>query len=388
VNPSLVGARRSAVVKISEGRNLASGVGEPLWMKAKHHRAFALRELVTIGALAGAAAALFVPLAASAGGGSRMSVCMSRLKSISMSTARYGADHRDALASLQSRVGQTVTYGKPGLDRTVTYRNIGTEEIRSVADQAVDIIRRRGNRSDIEPIGSSWLAPPTMSHLALSDYEQEPLPSSRWACPEDATLVTWQSDPMNYNNMGVPSPPGPGALTNAEKRWPYISSYQRGTYTWSPDRRTDRLGTWAFAGEGVYVRGGAWTPNRGDLGYRSLSDVANPSSKIYLWDRGARHFTPTAVYWNFAGMKQPMMYFDGASRTTLTNAIRPGWDPLNPDRATTIEYSYAIFSVNETWRPGFPDGSPFGSAEFPAARQQTTREGLAGRDLGITGVTR
>jgi hypothetical protein len=353
-----------------------------------HARGFVLRDCIALAALAAMGLALFTPLAASAGGGSRMSVCMSRLKSISMSTARYGADHRDALASLQSRCGQTVTYGNPGLNRTRTYGNTEDGERSSVGDQAIDIIRRIEGRDDMEP-ASGWIAAVNFSYLPLVVYEHEELPSPRFACPEDTTLLAWQSDPLNYNNLGVPSPAGPGPLLNTDKRWAYISSYQRGTYTWTPDRSTSQAGLWAFSNEDSYSRHGGVTRGRGDIGFRTLDEVAHPSSKIYLWDRGSRHFTPTPVYWNFPGVKQPMMYFDGASRTTHTNAILPGWDPINPNFPNgRIQYIYRVRSFNETWRPGFPDGSPYGSVEFPAARQQTTREGLAGRDLGLTGMTR
>ncbi len=357
-------------------------------MNAKNYRGFSLRELTAVTAVAALGGALFVPLAVQAGGESRMCVCMSRLKSITMSTARYGNDHRDALASLQSRSGQTVTYGNPGLNRTINYANSPSSELDCASDQAVDIIRRRGNRSDINRI-SGLAAPGALSQLAISDYDQEPLPSARWACPEDATLLAWQSDPMNFNNLGVPSPEGPGGQSNASKRYPYYSSYIRGTYTWSPDRpdiNGGSNGAWYFLSSRFSVRVGGFTRGRGDVGYRSLSNVAFPSSKIYLWDRGARHFTPTAVYWNFADTKQPMLYFDGSTRTTRSGATNRGWDwnkPNSPD--ASLEYEYTISSRNEEWQSGFPNGLARGSTIFNAAHFATTREGLQGRDLISTG---
>jgi hypothetical protein len=345
-------------------------------------RGFSLRELTTVTAVAALGAALFVPLAVQAGGESRMCVCMSRLKSISMSTARYGNDHQDAIASLQSRSGQRVTYGNPGLNRTRNYINAQFGELESAADQAIDIILRRGNRTDINPI-ENWVSPASYSHLALAEYDREPLPSARWACPEDATLLTWQSDPQNYNNLGVPAPGGPGPLSNAEKRWPYISSYIRGTYAWSPDRAGNPSpGAWFFTSASLLTRLGGHTSNRGDLGYRSLNDVAFPDSKVYMWDRGSRHFTPTAVYWGFVQTKQPMLFFDGATRTIRTGATARGWDwqtPNNPNRA--FSYQYAINNPNDQWQPGFPNGQPSGFANFAAAHFATTREGLTGRDL-------
>jgi hypothetical protein len=351
-------------------------------------RAFALRDLTTLTALAGLAAALFVPLAVQAGGQSRMSVCMSRLKSIGASTARYGLDFQDRLAALQGTPGRTVRYGNPGLGIQVTYSNNTAGDTQSVSNQAVDIIRRRSNRSDIQPI-ENFLASINFSHLAIVEHEQESLPSARWACPEDSTLLTWQSDPLNYNNLGVPAPGGPGALQNGDKRWPYISSYQRGGYTWSADRPSEATSSWNFTSASMYTSLGGFTRDVSNFGNRRLSQIRFPSTKVYLWDRGARHFTPTAVYWNFADTKQPMLFFDGGvinTRTTRTGSTLRGWDwqrPNNPN--TTWSYRYQIESRNQEWQPGFPNGQPRGNATFSAAHFATTREGLSGTDLPIPG---
>lgn len=355
-------------------------------MKARSlHRAFSLRELTTVTAVATLAAALFVPLAVKAGGESRMCVCMSRLKSISMSTARYGLDHRDRLAALEGRPGQTVTYPSPGLNQRISYTNNQIGDRDSAGDQAIDILKRRGDRPDLSRV-QGWIASDNFAHLALVEYDQEPLPSARWACPEDSILLTWQSDPQNFNNLGVPSPPGPGFLDNASKRWPYISNYLRGTYTWSADRPSKGTAASYFFSATMTSGLGGFTPGQSNYGQRSLSDVAFPSAKVYLWDRGARHFTPTAVYWNFAEAKQPMLYFDGATRTTRTGGTERGWDWQQPDQQSRFwDYEYSVFLQNDRWQPGFPGGSPIGRSLFTAAHFATTREGLRGRDLPSTG---
>jgi hypothetical protein len=81
------------------------------------------------------------------------------------------------------------------------------------------------------------------------------------------------------------------------------------------------------------------------------------------------------------------MYFDGASRTTRTANTRPGWDWLQPNRQNVSwDYTHSINSYSETWQPGDPQGGyPF-TRTIQAAHFATTREGLIGRDLGLTGV--
>lgn len=350
----------------------------------RDRRGFCLRELGVLTTASVIGLALLAPLAVHAGGQSRMSICMSRLKSISMSTARYGLDHQDRLAALQGRPGQRVTYPNPGLNITVNYSNSTNGDFSSVADQAIDIIRRRGNRNDISRF--DFVASQNFSHLALVEYDQEPLPSARWACPEDATLLTWQSNPLNFNNLGVPAPVNPGILSNSDKRWPYISSYQRGTHVWSANRATAGTQAWFYANATQLQSSGGFTTDRSAYGQRRLSEVAFPSAKVYMWDRGSRHFTPTAVFWNFAQTKQPMLFFDGATRTIRTGATDRGWDWLQPNnRGASWSYTYSISTRNEEWQPGFPSGNPRGTATMNAAHFATTREGLAGRDLPSTG---
>jgi hypothetical protein len=187
-------------------------------MKNVHSRGFALRDRVALMAFAVVGVAVFTPLAASAGGGSRMSVCMNRLKSISMSTSRYAADHQDRLASLQGRPGETVRWPSPGLNMTLAYSNTAEGNRSSAADQAIDILIRRSGLNLNRII--NWIAPLSFSQLALSEYEQEPLPSARWACPEDWILQAWQANPLEYEGLGLPAPQG-------GPRWAFSSSYLR-----------------------------------------------------------------------------------------------------------------------------------------------------------------
>jgi hypothetical protein len=329
---------------------------------------------------------VFMPLAASAGGGSRMSVCMSRLKSISMSTARYGADYQDRLASLQGRPGETIRWPTVGLNQTITYPNTRDGNLQSAADHAVDIMIRRGARPDFARI-NGWNASLLFSQLAISEHDQEPLPSTRWACPEDWILQTWQANPLDFNNLGIPSPVSPGPLFNADKRWPFISSYLRGTYTWSPDRSSSTTEAWYFSGALSAQGQGTFSAATSRFGQRRLTEVAFPAQKVYLWDRGSRHFTPRAVYWNYPETKQPLMYFDGASRTTRTANTRVGWDWIQPNRQNvSFDYTYTIRNYSESWQPGDREWEfPF-SRTMTAAHYATTREGLVGRDLGVTGV--
>lgn len=341
-----------------------------------------MRDLVVLTASLGLLTALTVPHHAAADGTNRLTICMSRLKSLGMTNAKFANDNQDRIATPRSRNGQSVTYGSPGLGGTFFYGNTTFDEPRAVADFVVDTIKRQGNRPDIFRMTEGWIPNVYFTPIALAAYDNESLPSPRFACPEDANLLAWQANPLNFNNIGVPSPVLPGPLTNIDKRWPYSSSYVMGTSAWSNDRHSNSSGAWYMASANGSQRNGGLTLNRGDIGHRRIAEVMFPSRKVHFWDRGARHFVPRAVYWNFENMKQPMLYFDGATRTTRTGATDRGWDWNRPDSLTnSYRYTYTISTAQEEWQPGFPSSQARGSQTFSAAFFATTRGGLKGFDL-------
>lgn len=331
-------------------------------------RGFAVREAASLVVLSVLSAATLAPMAAQGGGQSRIQVCMSRMKYTYDVAEMFSNEHADAIPSLQSRSG-TVVWKSLGAR---TYSADSSGEQQCVRDQAIDIIRRRGARPDMNRSFAPWLPAPFYNHLVLSEYLDESLPAERLACPEDASLLAWQSDPANFNNLGVPSPVAPGDLGNDDKRWPYISSYSWTTYAWGNDSPANNAGYWQYGGVRTYVRSGGYTPGHGDIGWRRRSEVAFPSAKVELWDRGSRHFTPRAVFWGFPQTKQPVLFFDGVVRTTRTGAAG------RPDR---FSYSFDFTTADARWLPGRPDGDASVPSVFASAYLAITENGLRGRDL-------
>lgn len=341
-------------------------------------RAFALREAVTLVSLAAVGLALFTPIAAQGAGQSRLQVCMGRLKDIAKSSAMFANDHVNLIASERGAAG-TVRWRSLG---SITYPDTGLGQDAAARDQAVDIIRVRGSRTDIERIGTAWVPNPAYTHLVLADYNGEELPSPQYACPEDANLLAWQSDPTNFNNLGVPCPAPPGKLANADKRWPYMSSYTVSTHVWSHDDPYDVIDHRVSVFDSALVIRTSGTHREGatDHGNRRYDEVAFPSAKVHFADRGARHFTPRPVYTGLPEAKHPVLYFDGVVRTTRTGGMNPGWDPRRAGPLYTYSYIFNNSSPFFDWFPGFADGSR-GAVALNAAFWQCTRDGLAGLDL-------
>ena len=345
-------------------------------MKRPSRRGFAIREMVALSSVAFVGVCLLAPMAARGAAQSNLQVCMARLKEISKLSGLFAGDYQGRIANLRGFTGMSSFHSLPNR----VYQDNSGDDQASTADHAVDIIRTLGGREDLERI-VSWVPQSSYFHLALAEYARLPLPSVDFACPEDANLLAWQSDPRNYNNLGVPAPVAPGALDNPGKRWPYSSSYVAPTATWTNDLHSPTRLAWYFNGPLSLVAQGGHTAGQTDLGHRRFDQVAFPSSKVQLHDRGARHFTPRAVYWGFADTKQPVLFFDGVVRTVRTGNAYLGWDPLSPDR--NIPYSYSVDFTPSLfqWHPGRPEGETRGQLLFDAARWALTRDGLAGRDF-------
>ena len=110
-------------------------------------RGFALREAFTLMTLAAVGVALLTPVASYGAGQSRLQVCMSRLKSMGSTSAMFANDNRERIASFLAFSGMSSWRSLPN---RVYEDNTGGQQA-STADAAVDIIRVRGHRQDIDP---------------------------------------------------------------------------------------------------------------------------------------------------------------------------------------------------------------------------------------------
>lgn len=348
---------------------------------------FTLIELLVVIAIIALLVGILLPTLSKARKIARMTICGSNLKMFGTGSFSYATDFKDGLWSLQNYVGRTKGWDPEGLDIAVTYpRNVAGEQ-NSAADDAINIIRKRTGREDIQRILNVWIAPVLYNHLKLQDYLAQKLPSKTVACPEDKLLLEWQKDPMNFNNLGYDSPVGPGGLANVDKRWPYSSSYRCLSAWWSRDISTPTQGAWMYNDAGTMVRLGVVSP-KGDIGNRVLTDVIFPGQKVIMYDHGSRHYTKQDVFWNFEDSRQPLLFFDNSVRVRTTGDANLGWNYMAP---TNMGDSFAYqFNCSRSiiggadinaWLPGLRDGSR-GIAQFSAAYFATTRGGLRGVDYG------
>jgi prepilin-type N-terminal cleavage/methylation domain-containing protein len=345
---------------------------------------FTLIELLVVIAIIALLIGILLPSLSEARKIARLLVCKTQLKNNTSGAFSYAAENKDALFSLQNYKGRTVVWDRDGLNQTITYPDDaqGNGELRSAADDAVNIMIKRTGRDDLRRI-AGWIAPVLYNHLKLQDYLAQTLPTKVVVCPEDKNALVWQSDPRNFNNLGVPSPVAPGNLPDDQKRWAYSTSYSGQSSWWSKDYHKPTQGAWYFANHRGYVRIGGRSP-KGDIGGRVFSDVRFPAEKVKDFDRASRHYTKKEIYWNYDDARQPLSFFDGSVRVRITGDSNRGWDYSAPrNMRETHNYRYVNDGTDGApgeWLPLLRDGTR-GFANFAASYYATTRGGLEGVDF-------
>src|SRR5690606_31909379 len=111
---------------------------------------------------------------------------------------------------------------------------VASTDLIAATIQAIDILHRRADRGagpGRMTVPPSWIPHVLYTHLVLQDYLAARLPEKLVVCPEDKHRLNWQKDPIELHDRGFwqpyqEPPGGTGPVPDAQKRWPYSSSYQ------------------------------------------------------------------------------------------------------------------------------------------------------------------
>jgi len=327
---------------------------------------FTLIELLVVIAIIALLIGILLPALGEARRAGKLGICLSNYRQFAVATGTYSADFEDRIWSFNWEVGESNS-------RYPDLKN-AARAVDAAANQAIDIIRRRGGREDIPRI-NSWIPHVYYSHLVINDYLGQRLPEPMVACSEDRDRLNWQIDPRNNFDRGVWAPRQPTASTR-NKRWPYSSSYQAVPASYDnrnpPGSRVAQGGT-----HYSYNTGNAQTK----LGNLSLSQVTFPGNKVHMHDAEQRHFSAENVFFGYPECQQPILMFDGSSNVYRTADGNPGWNPNSPTSPNPTRIAYSPSARG--WEAPTRSGNP---TDIVDGYYRWTRGGIAGVDFNAQEV--
>lgn len=339
-----------------------------------HHsnarRGFVQAELATIILVGVVIFAVLATAAASMQRRSRVAGSLSNLQKYWSGITSFAADNENRVVSFSWRAGEVHE------DPDGFVYPIAPSDNDAAAHQAVSIMRRLANRPDITPI-TGWTPHVLYTHLPLLEHLNESLPAEFTASPNDAPRLAWQRASRNQ----PPSDQGqayfrlavrPFGESNADKRWPFSSSYEFGPAFFSPDAQQGTVTTFeqAQTHNQYVISSGA------PLGRRRLDEVRHPSNKAMVYQTHAEDMGARRSFFAFPQIRTPILFADGSVSIRSMNDANPGFRPNNPRGLTPSRFYYA---PAPNWEPPTIGG---GAEEFVTGRIRWTRSGLRGRDFG------
>jgi prepilin-type N-terminal cleavage/methylation domain-containing protein len=323
-------------------------------------RGFALPELAAVVAVVALTLAVALPAARRARLAGWGAVDSENLHRFAAGTTAYAADNGDRYWGFSWRRAM-----EPGEELPTEYEDLKTKndsDLRAAVAQAIDILRRKAGREDINYI-SNWFAHSYYSALPLYDYVGQEMPALWGVSPADRFRVDWSQDPAGFDQgVFLPCQPVP---SNDNKRWPYSSSYQLPTAFFdqgAPGNRVEQ----AQGAQNFYT-----IPGLADLFAYRLADTAFPSQKVHLHAGTEQHLgeyaddceaaAPDGFYRRDSRVVG--LFADGHSGLMTTSDANPGWQPNHPESPEPTLLS--------------DDGVNF----YPGV-YRWTRNGIFGRDFG------
>lgn len=330
-------------------------------MPSRSSRAFTLIELLVVISIIALLVSILLPALSQARKTARATICQANLQQFGVGYNSYAADFEDRIASFTWKAGEDYGFGGSGGGAT-----------QAAANQAIDIIRRRTGRTDLQPI-RLWIPHVLYSHLVMNDYLGHRLPEKMVVCPEDRYRLLWQKDPEGFGSL--PESERPAGSGNDLKRWPYSSSYELAPAAYSFDTAVNGRNTTSQHGLDHNHYYGSELP----MGDRKLTAVSFPDRKVLMQDSQQRHYD-VDMFYAYPQAKMPLLFFDGHVATHRTSDGNLGFRPNQP----TSNAPSVIRYVPDSWESPTLSGR---TGDTVMGQYRWTRGGLRGVDVGGEEIT-
>ncbi len=343
-------------------------------------RGFTLIECAAAVLVGGALLAIFQPVMGDARRGARMQTSQDNLRFWGVASGTYTSDFGGLMPAYSWQPGETHNFAgfgglKEGAPITLPSNQGG---ISAVGFQETDLLRRLTGRAVGERKIRLYQAPlfpnRRRTHLVLADHFGFGAANRRAADPQDRLLLTWQRDPIAFEDRGVyPTLKGTqfggdGPTDPIVQRWPYSSSYRTIPASYSVDAR---IGSATTIGP-VSNSSNFFTSGNLPIGNRFAIEVAFPAQKVFMFEWHDRHSSDQGLWYAYPEAKPNKLMFDGSVNDLATGGAGLGFNPNDPDNPESFFYRYEPLSTEPP-----PVGDP--DAFYPVSFR-FTRNGLAGID--------
>ena len=304
----------------------------------KRSSGFTLIELAVVIVLATSMGAMIGPSLKEVRSQGRAMSSEGNLWTIGQASAMYAMDNDNRIASYSWRGGETYINLANGTGF------IPSSDADAAAYQARDILYRATGRTDGSfciLVPSSRLVHRRYSHLILADYMGS-VSERVWVDPNDFNQAVWQDFPTFYEfvpyGQGQPSSAGydnssSWTSSSIKQMWGFGSSYQTIPHAWMGDSLPSYV---PISDTPHLFLSAGGTPHLGD---RYQSEVAFPSSKVYMFEEFDRERVG-APYFAYGYTNPAKLMFDGSINTMVTRAANDSVSPINFTSGSTWTQRY------------------------------------------------